>query len=99
MKATTARRLTDLENRHDDKTAADDRLNERLAHMSDEQLAYELEVMRQLVERMEAAGELDATLDAAGLTRADLYIDIQPDDPDPISTVRKVYDDYYANIG
>lgn len=69
MKATTTRRLTDLENRHDDRTAADDRLNERLARMSDEQLAREIEVMQESLKRMEAA-ELDALLDAAGVTRA-----------------------------
>jgi hypothetical protein len=72
---------------------------DRLAAMTDEQLEIELRRMLEVVKILDEAGALDDVLAAGGLTRDDLYIDIDPADPNPIATVRKVYEDYIDPAG
>ena len=82
--------------------APDDPVNlldaDRLAAMTDEELEKELEHMARVIEALDQCGALDGVLEAGGLTRADLFLSIDPDDPNPLTSVRKAYGDYIGTL-
>lgn len=98
----TRRRIDQLARRIAAQPAPDEPVDllaaDKLAAMTDEQLERELEKMLEVVKILDEAGALDDVLANGGLTRADLYLGIEPDDPNPIATVRQAYEDYIGTL-